>query len=208
MGSCCNDKCDDLGRIQQRQRHTLRIVLLVNAAMFAIELAFGLLSGSLALLADSLDMLTDALVYGLSLYVVSRGVIWKARAALVKAAVMALSGAFVLAQVVYKIAHPALPTVGTMGAIGALALVANGLCFGVLWRHRAHDVNMRSVWLCSRNDLAANGLVLCAAAAVSVTGSPWPDIAAGAFICGLFLRSALSVMKEAHAELVAQRQIG
>jgi Co/Zn/Cd efflux system component len=136
------------------------LVLVANATMFVVELASGLLARSVALLADSLDMLGDALVYGFSLYVVGHGPIWKARAAVAKAAVMALFGTFVFGQLVYKLASPQLPTAETMGEVGALAFAVNAVCFVLLWRHRAEDINMRSVWLCSRNDLIANISVL------------------------------------------------
>ena len=201
MDDCCIDKSCAIDGLRGRQTVTLRLVLLVNAVMFVVELVSGLLAGSVALLADSLDMLGDALVYGFSLYVVARGPVWKARASIAKAAVMGLFGLFVFGQVVYKLLFPRLPVVETMGAIGALALAANGVCFAVLWRHRAEDINMRSVWLCSRNDLIANSSVLLAAVAVRITLSPWPDIAVGAFICFIFLRSALLVAREARAEL-------
>ncbi|MGH8751264.1 MAG: cation transporter [Burkholderiales bacterium] len=201
MDDCCIDKASAIERLRERQAVTLRVVLIVNAAMFIVELVFGLLAGSVALLADSLDMLGDALVYGFSLYVVARGPVWKARAAVAKAAVMGLFGAFVFAQLVYKLAYPQVPTFETMGAVGALALAANGVCFALLWRHRAEDINMRSVWLCSRNDLIANVSVLLAAWAVWVTLSPWPDIVVGALICAVFLRSAFLVAREACAEL-------
>lgn len=205
MDSCCADKSCTIDALRGRQAATLRIVLGVNAAMFVVEIVAGLLAGSVALLADSLDMLGDALVYGFSLYVVNRDALWKARAAAAKAAVMGLFGLFVLAQLVWKLLDPQPPTAETMGAVGALALAANVLCFGLLWRHRAEDINMRSVWLCSRNDLAANTLVLLAAAAVWWTMSPWPDLVVGALICALFLRSALVVAREARGELYSAR---
>jgi Co/Zn/Cd efflux system component len=104
--------------------------------------------------------------------------------------VMGLFGLFVLGQVVYKLLFPQIPVVETMAAIASLALAANGVCFALLWRHRAEDINMRSVWLCSRNDLIANAAVLLAALAVRVTLSPWPDIIVGALICAMFLHSA------------------
>lgn len=201
MDDCCIDKASAIERLRERQATTLRLVLVANAMMFVVELVSGLLAGSVALLADSLDMLGDALVYGFSLYVVARGPVWKARAAVAKAAVMGLFGAFVFGQLVYKLAVPQLPTVETMGVAGALALAVNGACFALLWRHRAEDINMRSVWLCSRNDLIANVSVLLAAWAVWFTLSPWPDIAVGALICAVFLRSAFLVAREARAEL-------
>jgi Co/Zn/Cd efflux system component len=201
MDDCCIDKTCAIDRLRERQAATLRLVLLVNAGMFVVELVSGLLAGSVALLADSLDMLGDALVYGFSLYVVARGPVWKARAAVAKAAVMGLFGAFVFGQLVYKLLYPQLPAFETMGAVGALALAANGVCFAVLWRHRAEDINMRSVWLCSQNDLIANVSVLLAAWVVWMTLSPWPDIIVGALICAVFLRSAFLVAREARAEL-------
>jgi cation diffusion facilitator family transporter len=201
MDDCCIDKASAVERLRERQATTLRLVLVANAMMFVVELVSGLLAGSVALLADSLDMLGDALVYGFSLYVVARGPVWKVRAAVAKAAVMGLFGAFVLGQLVYKLAYPQLPTVETMGVVGVLALAVNGACFALLWRHRAEDINMRSVWLCSRNDLIANVAVLLAAWAVWFTLSPWPDIAVGALICAVFLRSAFLVAREARAEL-------
>jgi cation diffusion facilitator family transporter len=201
MVDCCIDKTCAINRLRERQTATLRIVLVVNAAMFFVELVSGLLAGSVALLADSLDMLGDALVYGFSLYVVARSPVWKARAALAKAAVMGFFGVFVLGQLVHKLLFAQPPIVETMGAVGALALAANGICFALLWRHRAEDINMRSVWLCSRNDLLANVLVLLAALAVWLTLSPWPDIIVGGLICAVFLRSAFLVAREARAEL-------
>ena len=114
---------------------------------------------------------------------------------------MGIFGVFVFGQVLYKLLYPQLPTVEAMGAVGALALAANGRLLCPLWRHRAEDINMRSVWLCSRNDLIANVSILFAALAVWITLSPWPDIAVGALICAVFLRSAYLVAREARAEL-------
>jgi cation diffusion facilitator family transporter len=201
MDDCCVDKACAVAQLRERQATTLRLVLTANAGMFVVELVAGLLAGSVALLADSLDMLGDALVYGFSLYVVGRGPVWKAKAAVAKAALMALFGAFVLGQIVYKLVHPQVPSVEVMGVVGALALAVNGLCFVLLWRHRAEDINMRSVWLCSRNDLIANVGVLLTALAVWMAGSSWPDIVIGALICGIFFRSAFLVAREARLEL-------
>ena len=201
MDECCTDKSLALTRLRERQAATLRVVLFLNAGMFGVEFAAGLLAGSVALLADSLDMLGDALVYGFSLYVVNRSAVWKARAALAKASVMGLFGIAVLGQLVLKLIHPQVPLFETMSVVGALALIVNGLCFGMLWRHRAEDINMRSVWLCSRNDVIANVSVLLAALAVWRLQSSWPDILVGALICIVFLRSAFAVAREARDEL-------
>ena len=205
MASCCEDKSCALEQLHARQGATLKIVLGLNALMFVVELVAGLLAGSVSLLADSLDMLGDALVYGFSLWVVGRGLAWKARAAASKAGVMASFGLIVLAELIYKLIVPQTPGYETMGLIGFLALAVNTGCFALLWRHRAEDINMRSVWLCSRNDLYANGAVLLAAAAVWQTASPWPDLVVGAFICALFLHSAWGVATEARRELRAAR---
>jgi Co/Zn/Cd efflux system component len=183
------------------------VVLLVNAAMFGIELVYGLVAGSVALVADSLDMLGDALVYGFSLYVVARGPVWKAWAAVAKAGLMGAFGLFVLGQLVYRMVNPELPLFATMGAVGVLALAANTFSLALLLRHRAEDINMRSVWLCSRNDLIANVGVLLAAAAVWLTRSAWPDLAVGALICAVFLRSAWVVWREARGELRASYSV-
>lgn len=205
MDDCCAGKACAVDALRDRQASTLKLVLCVNAAMFVVELAAGVLAGSVSLLADSLDMLGDALVYGFSLYVVGRSATWKARAAAAKAGVMAVFGLFVLAQLVYKLIFPQTPAFETMGAVGILALLANSLCFAVLCRHRVDDINMRSVWLCSRNDLIANVSVLIATVAVWATRSQWPDIVVGALICVLFLRSAFLVGREARTELRATR---
>jgi cation diffusion facilitator family transporter len=203
MAGCCNDKSCALDQLHSRQGATLKAVLALNAIMFVVELVAGLKAGSVSLLADSLDMLGDALVYGFSLWVIGRERIWKARAAAVKAGVMAAFGFFVLAEIVYKLAVPQVPAYETMGAVGLLALAVNTVCFALLWRHRAEDINMRSVWLCSRNDLFANTAVLLAALAVWQTASAWPDLIVGILICALFLHSAWEVAAEARQELRA-----
>ena len=201
MADCCNDKACEIDALRGRQSATLKAVLGINAVMFMIELAAGLVSGSLSLMADSLDMLGDALVYGFSLYVVARGARMKAMAALFKGGIMAAFGLFVLGQAGYKILAPQVPAFEAMGAIGALALAANGVCLFLLWRHRADDINMRSVWLCSRNDIIANAAVLFAGLGVWLSGAAWPDILVGLAIAALFLKSSLSVLREAMAEL-------
>lgn len=206
MAGCCNDKGCALEQLQARQTGTLRVVLGLNAVMFVVELSAGLLAHSVSLLADSLDMLGDALVYAFSLWVVARGALWKARAARAKAAVMLAFGLFVAGELAYKLVHPQTPGFETMGMVGALALAVNTLCFVLLWRHRGEDINMRSVWLCSRNDLYANSAVLLAAVAVGLSGSAWPDLLVGAGICALFLHSAWQVAGEAQQELAQARR--
>lgn len=201
MSDCCNDKACEIAELRKNQSATLKIVLGINAVMFVVELAAGLAASSVSLIADSLDMLGDALVYGFSLYVVARGARMKAMAALLKGIIMAMFGLFVLGQAIYKIVIPQVPAYEAIGAIGLLALVANGICFALLWRHRSEDINMSSVWLCSRNDIIANVSVLFAAAGVWFTQSAWPDILVGLALTILFWRSALHVLREALAEL-------
>ena len=201
MADCCNDKTCELEALRGRQSSTLKIVLAINAAMFVVELTAGLIGHSVSLVADSLDMMGDALVYGFSLYVVARDARMKAKAALFKGLIMLGFGLFVLGQTVYRIAVPQLPMFEAIGAIGLLALAANGMCFYLLWRHREDDINMSSVWLCSRNDIIANVSVLFAAAGVWLTQSGWPDIAVGLALAALFLRSALHVLRESLKEL-------
>jgi len=201
MADCCNDKVCEIEALRSRQSAMLKVVLGINAVMFGVELTAGIMSGSVSLLADSLDMLGDALVYGFSLYVVARGARMKAKAALLKGGIMAAFGLFVLAQAVHKMLLPHVPAFDTIGAIGALALAANGLCLFLLWQHRADDINMRSVWLCSRNDIVANISVLFAAAGVWFTGSAWTDIVVGFALAALFLKSASFVLRSASTEL-------
>lgn len=181
------------------------IVLAVNATMFAIEFGAGLLVGSTALLADSLDMLGDALVYGFSLFVLSRSAGWRAGAAFSKGLVMAVFGIAVLVEAGLRLRAGVPPSASAMAGVGALALAANTYCFALLWRHRADDINLRSTWLCSRNDLIANTAVLAAAGLVVWSGSLWPDLVIGAGIAILFLRTAFSVLRESIAELAGSR---
>lgn len=145
-------------------------------------------------------MLGDAIVYGVSLYAISRGVIWQARAAFLKGLIMAAFGVGVLVQVVVKIVHGLVPTAEVMGIVGVTALAANVLCLLLLWRHRGDDINMRSAWMCSRNDVIGNVGVLVAAAGVGLSGSAWPDIVIGLLVAAVFCRSAMLVLRDASRE--------
>lgn len=181
-----------------RQSHgrVLWIVLTINATMFIVEGFAGMAAHSTSLLADALDMLGDALVYGFSLFVLARAPRWQAGAALAKGGFMLAFGLGVLGEAVYKVFHPVMPGVETMGIVGGLALAANLVCFFLLYRHRADNLNMSSTWLCSRNDLIANVGVLLAAGTSYLLASRWPDIIVGAIIAGLFLSSALGVLRQ------------
>ncbi len=199
--ACCQDKACEVEALQKSQSRVLWAVLSINGSMFVIELVVGLLAGSVALLADSLDMLGDTLVYGFSLLVIGRAVKWRARSALLKGYIMAGFGIGVLVQGLYKLSVPIPPEAGLMGATAFLALAANAICLYLLTRHRRDDINMRSTWLCSRNDIVANSGVIIAAGATALTSSIWPDLIMSIIITSVFLRSAGTVITEAMREL-------
>lgn len=199
--SCCEAKSCELDILRERQSRVLWIALAINLIMFLVELSAGILAHSTALLADSLDMLGDALIYGFSLFAVTRSPRWGAGASLLKGSIMLLFGLGVLAEALYKSFQPIVPSAQIMGVIGLLALMANSAVLLLLWRHRADNLNMRSTWLCSRNDIIANLGVLLAAAAVSLTLSRWPDIVVGMVIAALFLHSAADVLRQSMKEL-------
>lgn len=202
MGSCCEDNCA-VEALRESQRGTLRIVLGINAVMFLLIVVAALYGKSTALLADSLDNLGDALTYGLSLYAVSRVDAVKAKVALFKGGLIFLAACAVVAQIVYKFFVPSVPVFEIMGMFSLLGLVANSLCLYLLWRHRHADVNMSSVWECSRNDIASNISVFVAAGAVWLTGSSWPDIIVALGLVWLLIRSSIRVVSSAMVALRA-----
>lgn len=199
MQGCCDHA--HVEAASAGQRRVLQAVFAINAAMFVGEFSAGLAIGSTALLGDSLDMLGDALIYGFSLYALGRGAGWRNGAALLKGLVMAGFGLFVLAHALIQLRAEAVPMSGAMALVAVLALAANATCFALLYRHRAADLNMRSTWLCSRNDLIANAGVLLAAGAVYLTQSGWPDILVGVAIAALFLSTAVGVLRDSAAAL-------
>jgi Co/Zn/Cd efflux system component len=201
MDNCCQNKEHELTALRGRQARVLWIVLVINAIMFVLEMSVGLLARSVALQADSLDMLGDTLVYGFSLYVVARSARWRAGAALLKGGIMAAFGVGVLLEAFSRLSAPAVPIAPLMGGMALLALLANAVCLALLTRHRADDINLRSTWLCSRNDIVANVGVLLAAGAVVLTRSMWPDLIISLVITGVFLQSAASVINGAIFEL-------
>jgi Co/Zn/Cd efflux system component len=204
MPGCCDDKSCAVEALRERQSGTLRIVLAINAVMFVVEATGGYLASSAALLSDSLDNLGDALTYGLSLYVVAGGGRAKAKVALIKGALIAAAALAVVVQIVYRLFVPATPLFEAMGGIALLALAANGTCLLLLWKHRMDDVNMMSVWECSRNDIASNFAVLIAAAAVGWLGSGWPDLLVAVALAALLIASAARVLRRAARELSAK----
>ena len=202
MSGCCDDKYA-IDALRERQRGTLHIVLGVNAVMFLVIVVAALYAKSTALLADSLDNLGDALTYGLSLYAVSRGTAIKAKVALFKGGLIFIAACVVVAQITSKAFVPSVPNFEVMGGGSILGLAANSLCLYLLWRHRHEDVNMSSVWECSRNDIASNLSVFLAAGAVWFTGSGWPDIVVALGLVWLLLRSSIRVISSAMVELRA-----
>ncbi|MGE0746419.1 MAG: cation transporter [Rhodospirillales bacterium] len=176
-------------------------MLSINAAMFAIELASGLAAGSAALQADALDFLADSANYGISLFVAGMMLRYRARAALAKGATMAVLGTWVLGITAWHGLHGTLPGAFIMGTVGFAALAANGVSFALLWRYRGGDANMRSAWVCTRNDVVGNLAVLVAAAGVFGTGTGWPDLIVAAVMAGLALQGAATVIRQAKGEL-------
>lgn len=204
MSSCCDNKSCELDALRENQGRILKWVLAINLVMFIVEYSAGLIAHSTALLGDSLDMLGDALVYGFSLYVLNRSQTWLAISALLKGFIMLGFGLFVMAEASYKILHPVLPSAELIGSIGVLALAANLICLKLLWVHKSDDINMQSVWLCSRNDVIANSGVILASVAVWLLQSRWPDILVGLAIALLFLRSAWHVLSSSIKQLKLQ----
>ncbi|KFL38045.1 cation transporter [Arenimonas donghaensis] len=199
MDHCCSQKRQDLQSLalHSAQRRVLVALLVINLAMFLLEFGAGVVARSSALKADAVDMLGDGIVYGLSLWAVNRGPRWEAGAALVKGLLILLLFMFIVVELIGKLVNGVPPSSTLMLVFGAMALVANLTCLALLWRFRVLNINMKSTFECSRNDVAANLGVLVAACGVALTGRGWPDIVVGAAIGLLFLRSALRMIAEA-----------
>jgi Co/Zn/Cd efflux system component len=176
-------------------------VLAINVVMFAVEIGAGLAAGSASLQADALDFLGDAGNYTLSLFVVGMALRFRAAAAFAKGATMAAFGVWVIGMTVWHAVNGTLPGAVTMGAVGTAALLANAASFGLLWAYRAGDANMRSAWICTRNDVLGNLAVLFAALGVFGTGSGWPDLAVAATMAALALQGAGIVLRQSTMEL-------
>jgi Co/Zn/Cd efflux system component len=206
MKSCCESGCA-ADALRDRQRGTLIRVLWINAIMFVAIVAAALYGRSTALLSDSLDNLGDALTYGLSLFAVSQGIRTKAKVALFKGGLIFLAASVVIAQVIHRLLEPVVPSYEIMSLFSVAGLAANGLCLALLWRHRDDDINMSSVYECSRNDIASNLSVIVAAAGVWMFEAGWPDILVGALLAGLLLRSSARVIRGALSELAGSGQV-
>ncbi len=185
-----------------RYRRALWVALILNAVMFFVEIVGGLQSGSVSLLADAVDFAGDAANYGLSLAVLSMGLVWRARAAWVKGVTMGAYGVLVLAKTAWVAAQGIPPEPMTMGLVALLALAVNVGVAIMLYAWRNGDANMRSVWLCSRNDAIGNVAVAIAALGVFGTGSAWPDLLVAGVMATLALTASVTVVRHARAELI------
>lgn len=198
---CCQAKACALSKLKKQQAKVLWSVLLINLGMFGVEFGAGIRADSLSLTGDSLDMLGDALVYASSLYVINKSVQVQAGVAFFKGIIMFLFAIAVFARASYQVIVGASPTASIMGTIGLVALLANLLCLALLTRHRQDNLNMSSVWLCSRNDIIANTSVLLAAVLVALTHSILPDLAVGLLLTVVFAKSAGKVLSQSWREM-------
>ena len=202
--NCCQSKGKDLEKIRKQHQKVLWIVLFINITMFVIELINGIRANSLALTGDSLDMLGDSLVYGSSLLVVYKSQKAQAKVSLLKGFIMIGSALIVLIRGLYQFHIWSIPVQQTMTNIGIIALVANLSCLIFLTRHKEDNLNMSSVWICSRNDIIANSSVLFAAWIISIYPSPIPDLIVGLLITFVFTKSSLRVIKASQRELLVE----
>ncbi|WP_026075606.1 cation transporter [Noviherbaspirillum massiliense] len=204
MSACCSGGCSpEKPPVDARYRRILWIALLVNGGMFGVELISGWHAGSVSLLADALDFFGDAANYGLSLFVLALAPVWRSRAALVKGLSMGGYGLFILGTAAWNFTYGTVPEASTMGKIGLLALAANLSVAALLYAYRNGDANMRSVWLCTRNDAIGNIAVMLAALGVFGTGSGWPDIVVAGIMGSLGVSAAVSVVRHAREEIRA-----
>lgn len=201
MADACDKDCTAAPPETSAYRRALIAVLVINAVMFVIEAGAGLGAGSVSLQADALDFLGDAASYTISLLVLGMTIRWRAGAALIKGGSMGLFGLWVMGATIYNMIDPGRPDVVVMGSVGTLALAANVVCALMLYRFREGDANMRSVWLCTRNDAIGNIAVLAAAGGVFASDTAWPDLAVAAVMAGLALTAAFLVIRHAMAEL-------
>ncbi|HEV8314413.1 MAG TPA: cation transporter [Burkholderiaceae bacterium] len=198
---CCSGHCSAAPTVDPRYRKALWVALALNAVMFVVELSASWASRSVSLLADSIDFFGDAGNYALSLAVLGMAASARSRAAVVKAACMGAFGVFVLGKSLWNLRLGTPPEAATMGAVGFVALAVNAGVALMLYRFRSGDANMRSVWICSRNDAIGNAAVMLAALGVFGTGSGWPDLAVAAVMGTLALMGARTVLQQARGEL-------
>ena len=199
---CCKAACGTTATLNDpRWRRALWIALGVNAGMFAVEMAAGAAADSRALQADALDFLGDAANYAISLLVAGMALAWRARAALAKGLTLIGLSGWVMITAVFAALGGAAPKPELMGIIGALALAANAGVAIMLYRFRTGDANMRSVWICSRNDAIGNIAVMAAALGVFGTGTAWPDLIVAALLALLGISGGIQIVQQARLEL-------
>jgi cation diffusion facilitator family transporter len=201
---CCGSNVRFEGLSADYKRR-LWLVIAINAGMFAVETGGGALAGSQALQADALDFLGDALTYGMTLAVIGASVTVRTRAAMVKGISLTLMGLWVFGATAYHVVVLGIPRAELMGAIGFLALAANVASVLLLMKYKDGDANVRSVWLCSRNDAIGNVAVMVAALAVWATATKWPDLLVAAIMAGLFLYSSFQILRQAMQEIKIDR---
>lgn len=204
-GCSGNPKFDGVDPTYKR---ILWVVIFINAAMFVVEMSAGKLAGSQALQADALDFLGDALTYGLSLAVIGMSLKVRSTAALLKGLSLLAMGLWVFGSTVYQFFVLGMPSAEIMGLVGLLALAANLASVLLLMRYKDGDANVRSVWLCSRNDAIGNVAVMIASVAVWLTATAWPDLVVAIFMAGLFLRSAQLILVQSWQELRSGEDTG
>lgn len=201
-GGCCGGSQDNTEKLNDAAwGRVLWIALVINAAMFGVEMVAGVTAGSASLKADALDFLGDAANYAISLGVAGMALAWRARAAMAKGVSILLFGLWALGNTIWMAAQGTVPAAETMGVVGVIALVANLACAAMLWRHREGDANRRSVWICSRNDAIGNIAVVAAALGVFGTGTGWPDIVVAAIMAALALSGGWQIICQARREL-------
>ncbi|MEQ8736111.1 MAG: cation transporter [Rhodospirillaceae bacterium] len=201
MSSCgCGDDIKFDG-LSDGYRKALWAVIAINGTMFCIEMVAGFGASSQALKADALDFLGDTVTYALSLFVIGQPLIWRTKAALFKGLSLGAMGVWVIGSTVYSVFVLKTPTAEVMGIVGVLALTANLISVGLLLKYRDGDANVRSVWLCSRNDAIGNVAVIIAAWGVFASGTAWPDLLVAGVMASLFLNSSVQIIRQARMEL-------
>jgi Co/Zn/Cd efflux system component len=195
VADCCEDKSCAIDAMKANQSKTLKIVLLINVFLFLLTAYFGLNANSTGLLSESLDDLGDAITYALSLYVVYKSDKMKASVALIKGFLILLGAVFILSKVIQHTMDKTVPVFETMGAVAFVALLLNFACLFLLTKHREQDINMSSVWECSRNDIFNNVSIILASILVGITNLGWADIAVGLVLSLFLIKSSLKVLK-------------
>ncbi len=208
MSDCCEFDSKEINLAEKKElKQIFIVVLVINFVMFVAEFIGGIVASSNALLGDSLDMLGDASVYGISLFVINRPTNIRAKASLIKGFIMLFLGLFVIYESILKIITPTVPHAETITLLGVTALVANLVSFILLIKRRKEDINVRSAWICSRNDVTANAAVIGAGLLVSYFNSAWPDILVGLGISFIIIQSSIQVIIEAYKHSLVKEKI-